>query len=350
MSDKVWYFAVGGQQDGPHSLDDLLPRFRSGELARDTFVFTQGMANWEAAGDRPEFAAAFGGAAAPAPMAAAAPAPVAASAPAAGFGSADVIDYKLVGEEMQFVEITLDPQEACIAEAGALMYMDPGIEMETIFGDGSGQDSGGGLMGKLLGAGKRILTGESLFMTVFGNRGAGRQNVAFAAPYPGNIIPVDLKEHGGTMLCQKDAFLCAAKGVAVGIAFQRKLGAGLFGGEGFILQKLEGDGLAFMHAGGTVVERALAHGEILRLDTGCLVAFEQTVDYDIQMVKGVKSAIFGGDGLFYASLTGPGKIWIQSLPFSRLAKRVYAAAPQTGGGGKGEGSVLGGLGGLVMGD
>ena len=345
MSDKTWYIAVGGQQQGPFSVSELVPRFQSGEFAPDTYVFTQGMANWEAASGRTEFANAFAGVAQPAP--APAPAP---SSLSRGGGKADEIDYKIVGEEMQFVEITLDPQEACIAEAGAFMYMDPGIEMETIFGDGSGQNSGGGLMGKLLGAGKRILTGESLFMTVFGNRGAGRQAVAFAAPYPGNIIPVDLLAHGGTMLCQKDAFLCAAKGVAIGIAFQRKIGAGLFGGEGFILQKLEGDGLAFLHAGGTVVERQLAHGETLRLDTGCLVAFESTVDYDIQMVKGVKSVFFGGEGLFYASLTGPGKVWIQSLPFSRLAKRVFAAAPQTGGTRKGEGSVLGGLGDLVLGD
>ncbi len=250
---------------------------------------------------------------------------------------------------MQFVEITLDPGEACVAEAGSFMYMDPGIEMETIFGDGSAQSEGGGFMGTLLGAGKRILTGESLFMTLFGNGAGGRQKVAFAAPYPGRIVPIDLKRHG-TILCQKDAFLCAAKGIAVGIAFQKKLGAGLFGGEGFILQKLEGDGLAFAHAGGTVVKRELAAGEKLRLDTGCLVAFDQSVDYDIQSVSGIKTALFGGEGLFFAALTGPGTIWMQSLPFSRLASRIYAAAPQTGGTRKGEGSVLGGLGGLVMGD
>ncbi|HYU34698.1 MAG TPA: TIGR00266 family protein, partial [Thermoanaerobaculia bacterium] len=242
-----------------------------------------------------------------------------------------------------------DPGEACIAEAGAFMYMDPGIQMETIFGDGSGQDAGG-FMGKLLAAGKRVVTGESLFMTVFGNAGAGRQKVAFAAPYPGKIVPVDLKQHGGQLLCEKDAFLCAAKGIAVGIAFTRKLGAGLFGGEGFILQKLEGDGLAFMHSGGTILSRQLAPGETLRVDTGCIVAFESTVSYDIQMVKGVKSIIFGGEGLFYATLTGPGRIWLQSLPFSRLAKKVIASVPRpTGGHSVGEGSVLGGLGGLIMG-
>ncbi|MEM7353064.1 MAG: TIGR00266 family protein [Acidobacteriota bacterium] len=335
MSNKAWHIAIGSEQQGPFSLEELLPRFRSGELAPDTYVFTQGMANWVAASTRPEFDSALStGQGAP---------PV----PPAG-GVSDVIDYKIFGEEMQFVEITLDPREACIAEAGAFMYMDPGIEMQTIFGDGSGQ-TGGTLFDKFLSAGKRVLTGESLFMTLFANSGHQRQNVAFASPYPGSIVPVDLDAHGNMLMCQKESFLCAAKGVAVGIAFQRKLGAGLFGGEGFILQKLEGDGLAFLHAGGTVVERSLAAGETMRLDTGCLVAFEQQVSYDIQAVPGIKSKIFGGEGLFYAALTGPGKIWIQSLPFSRLAKQVYAAAPQTGGTRKGEGSILGGLGDLLDG-
>ncbi len=339
MSD--WYIAIGGQQQGPHSLHELLPRFKSGELKPDTHVFTDGMSDWATASERSEFGPAFGG-----DPTVALPAP---PPSLAGRGRADVIDYEIFGEEMQFVEITLDPGEACISEAGAFMYMDPGIDMETIFGDGSGQQSGG-LFDKMLSAGKRVLTGESLFMTIFGNSANKRQRVAYASPYPGRIIAVDLKEHGHTLLCQKDAFLCAAKGVSVGIAFQKKLGAGLFGGEGFILQKLDGDGLAFMHAGGTVVERTLEHGERMRLDTGCLVAFEQQVSYDIEMVRGIKSAIFGGEGLFYAALTGPGKVWIQSLPFSRLAKRVFAAAPQTRGGRKGEGSVLGGLGDLMMGD
>jgi len=337
MSDKVWYIAVGGQQQGPHGLDELLPRFRSGELTPDTYVFTQGMDNWAAARDRAEFANALG----------ASPAPAAPSVPAAG--AAHEIDYEIFGEEMQFVEVTLDPQEACVAEAGAFMYMDPGIEMETIFGDGSGRE-GGGLFDKVLSAGKRVLTGESLFMTLFANTAQGRHKVAFASPYPGRIVPVDLKAHGNTLICQKDTFLCAAKGVSVGIELQRKLGAGFFGGEGFILQKLEGDGYAFLHAGGTVVERTLGAGERLRLDTGCLVAFERGVDYDIEMIKGVKSWVFGGEGVFYAALTGPGKVWIQSLPFSRLARRVYTSAPQGGGKNRGEGSVLGGLGDLVMGD
>jgi uncharacterized protein (TIGR00266 family) len=251
---------------------------------------------------------------------------------------------------MQFVEIALDPNEACIAEAGAFFYMDPGIQMETIFGDGSAAASGGGFMGKLLSAGKRVLTGESLFMTVFSNTGGRRQKVAFASPYPGRIVALDLKQLGGTMLCQKDAFLCAAKGIAVGIAFQKRLGAGLFGGEGFILQKLEGDGLAFVHASGTIVERELAAGETLRVDTGCLVAFEPRVQYDIQMVSGVKTFLFGGEGLFYATVTGPGRVWLQSLPFARLASRVVQASGILRGGRREEGSILGPLGNLLDGD
>jgi uncharacterized protein (TIGR00266 family) len=246
---------------------------------------------------------------------------------------------------MQYVEVTLDPQEACIAEAGAFFYMEPGIEMQTIFGDGS--RAGGGLMDKLFAAGRRVLTGESLFMTLFANaRASGRQKVAFAAPYPGKIVPMHLGKLGGTMICQKDAFLCAAKGISVGIAFQRKLGAGFFGGEGFILQKLEGDGYAFVHASGAILERELAPGETLRVDTGCLVAFEPRVSYDIQMVRGVKTALFGGEGLFFATLSGPGKVWLQSLPFSRFASRVFAAAGTPGRGGD-EGSLLGGM---LMGD
>ena len=258
------------------------------------------------------------------------------------------VDYRIHGDDMQFVEIGLDPGEAVVAEAGGMMYMDEPIAMETIFGDGSQANSG--LMGSLLGAGKRLLTGESLFMTVFQNRGAGKCHVAFGAPYPGKIIPVHLRECGGELIAQKDSFLCAAKGVSIGIAFQRRLGAGLFGGEGFIMQRLTGDGLAFVHAGGTLHERTLGPGETLRVDTGCIVAFERSVDYDIKLVGGVKTALFGGEGLFFATLRGPGRIWLQSLPFSRLAGRIVAAAPQTGRGGKGEGSVLGGLGRLIDGD
>lgn len=258
------------------------------------------------------------------------------------------IDYRIYGEEMQYVEIELDPQEGVVAEAGSFMMMDDGIKMETIFGDGSEKNSG--ILGSILGAGKRILTGESLFMTVFYNVLSGKRNVSFAAPYPGKIIPIDLTEYRGKFICQKDAFLCAAKGVSVGIEFSRKLGRGFFGGEGFIMQKLEGDGMAFVHAGGTMAKKVLQPGEVLRVDTGCLIGFESSVDYDIEFIGGIKNKLFGGEGLFYAKLQGPGTVYIQSLPFSRLAARVWANAPQGGGKQKGEGSVLGGLGNLLDGD
>lgn len=256
------------------------------------------------------------------------------------------IDFRIHGSEMQCVEIELDPQETVVAEAGSFMYMDNGIEMATIFGDGSQQS--GGLMGKLFSAGKRLLTGESLFMTSFTNQAHGKKQVSFASPYPGKIIPVDLSLLGGKVVCQKDAFLCAAKGVSVGIEFQRKLGTGLFGGEGFIMQKLEGDGMAFLHAGGHIIERELQAGERLKIDTGCIVGFTQGVDYQIEMVKGVKNMIFGGEGFFYATLSGPGKVWLQTLPISRLASRVLAYGGP--GGRKEEGSLLGGLGNLLDGD
>jgi uncharacterized protein (TIGR00266 family) len=260
----------------------------------------------------------------------------------------DVVDYEIFGNEMQYVEVELDPGEAAIGEAGAMMMMHDGIEMDTIFGDGSAQQ--GGLFGKLLGAGKRLVTGESLFTTIFHNEGKGKARVAFAAPYPGKIIPVDLSTIGGTLICQKDSFLCAARGVSLGIAFNRKLGVGLFGGEGFIMQKLEGDGLAFVHAGGTLAVKDLAPGEVLRVDTGCVVAFQPSVDFDIQYVGKLKSALFGGEGLFFATLRGPGRVWLQSLPLSRLANRIVMAAPAAGGSRRGEGSLLGGLGGLLDGD
>jgi uncharacterized protein (TIGR00266 family) len=259
-----------------------------------------------------------------------------------------VIDYRINGDDMQFVEIDLDAGEAVVAEAGAMMFMDDGIVLETIFGDGSSQSSG--LMGALLGAGKRVLTGESLFMTVFQNQAAVRRTVAFGAPYPGKILPVNLRDVGGELIAQKNAFLCAAKGVSIGIAFQRRLGAGLFGGEGFIMQRLQGDGQAFLHASGTLYERTLQPGETLRVDTGCLVALQPSVDYDIEFVGGIKTALFGGEGLFFARVRGPGKIWLQSLPFSRLASRIVAAAPQTGRGGREEGSILGGIGRVLDGD
>jgi len=258
------------------------------------------------------------------------------------------VDYTIHGDDMQFVEIELDPQEAAIAEAGAMMYMDDGIALETLFGDGSEQNSG--LLGSLMGAGKRLLTGESLFMTLLVNQGQGRRRVAFGAPYPGKIIPVQLPEVGGELISQKDSFLCAAKGVSIGIAFQKRFGAGLFGGEGFIMQRLQGDGLVFVHAGGTLHQLDLQPGEMIRFDTGCIVAMQPSVQYDIQIVGGVKSAIFGGEGLFFATLRGPGRIWLQSLPFSRLADRIFAAAPRQGGVDKGEGSVLGGLGRILGGD
>jgi uncharacterized protein (TIGR00266 family) len=258
------------------------------------------------------------------------------------------IDYRIIGEEMQCLEVELDPEESVVAEAGSFMMMDTGIKMETIFGDGRAQQQG--FMGKLLSAGKRVLTGESLFMTIYTNNGVGKQQITFAAPYPGKIIPMDLTLYGGKVICQKDAFLCAARGVSIGIEFQKKLGTGLFGGEGFIMQKLEGDGWAFVHSCGTIIERELKAGEVLRVDTGCIVAFTQTVNYDIQFVGGIKNTLFGGEGVFFAQLSGPGKVWIQSLPFSRLAGRILQNAPGAFSGGKEEGSILGGLGGLLRGD
>ena len=258
------------------------------------------------------------------------------------------IDYHIYGEEMQYVEIELDPQEIVIAEAGSFMMMDNGIQMETIFGDGSQQQSG--LFGKLLSAGKRVLTGESLFMTAFINQNYNKSKVSFASPYPGKIIPIDLRQFGGKFICQKNAFLCAAKGVAVGIEFSKKLGTGLFGGEGFIMQKLEGDGMAFVHSGGTLAKKELQPGEILKVDTGCIVGFTQDVDYDIEFIGGIKNSLFGGEGLFYATLRGSGTVYIQSLPFSRLADRIIASAPRAGGSSREEGSLLGGLGNLLDGD
>ena len=258
------------------------------------------------------------------------------------------IDYQIFGDDMQFVEVELDPDEATVAEAGGMMYMDDGIEMETVFGDGSQQQAG--IMGALMGAGKRLLTGESLFMTVFHNRSSQKRKVAFGAPYPGKIIAIHLAEVGGELVAQKDSFLAAAKGVSIGIAFQRKLGVGLFGGEGFIMQRLQGDGWAFVHAGGTLQERTLAPGELIRVDTGCIVALQPSVNYEIEYVGKIKSALFGGEGLFFATLRGPGKIWLQSLPLSRLANRIVSAVPGLGRGSREEGSILGKIGGLIDGD
>jgi uncharacterized protein (TIGR00266 family) len=327
--------AVGGHQVGPVSEDEIRQNLANGTIDAATLLFAEGMSTWTPVRDVPEFRAGSSG---PGPGA---PPPVPGR-------RAHEIDSKIYGEDLQFVEIFLDPSESVVAEAGAMMYMTPGIEMETVFGDASGQGQGG-IMGALLGAGKRLLTGESLFMTVFTNRGPGVHRVAFAAPYAGRILSLDLAKLGGELICQKDSFLCAAKGVSIGIAFQKKIGVGLFGGEGFIMQRLQGDGLVFAHAGGMVHGLQLAPGETLRVDTGCLVALQPSVHYDIQFVGKVKTAFFGGEGLFFAALTGPGHVWLQSLPLSRLADRIYKAAPQTGRR-MDEGSILGGLGNIIDGD
>jgi len=330
MGDKQWFVAIDGNSVGPMTESELVNALRAGKYTVETQVFTEGMAGWVPAGSIEELKG----------HAPATPPPV----PAATGSSADEVDYEIHGSEMQFVEVELDPGESVVAEAGGMMYMGEGIEMQTIFGDGSAQQDS--IIDKLVGAGKRLLTGESLFMTVFTHTGTGKTRVAFASPYPGKIIAVDLRQHGGSLVCQKDAFLCAAKGVSIGIAFQKKIGTALFGGEGFIMQKLEGDGLAFVHAGGTIIERELIAGQTMRVDTGCLVALESSVNYDIEFVGGVKSAIFGGEGFFFARLRGPGKVWLQSLPFSRLAGRIWQAAPQAGGKSRGEGSLLGKMGGI----
>ncbi len=330
MSDsQQWYISVGGHQVGPISAQEVISQIRSGVIQPGTYVFTPGMANWILANQVEFFRPYFSGEAAPVAI------------PKPPGRTAHEIDFKIFGEELQFVEVELDPGESAVAEAGAMMYMTAGIEMSTVIGDGSAASASGGFMDTLLGAGTRLLTGESLFMTVFTNMGSGKQQVAFAAPYAGRIVPMDLSSLGGTLICQKDSFLCAARGVSVGIAFQRKIGVGLFGGEGFIMQKLEGDGLCFVHAGGTVHALDLGPGQTLRVDTGCLVALQPSVNYDIQYIGKIKSALFSGEGLFYATLTGPGKVWLQSLPLSRLADRIYKAIPSMGGGRKEEGSFLG---------
>jgi uncharacterized protein (TIGR00266 family) len=329
----VWYFSYDGQQIGP--LDHAAAVRQAAERSGG-HVWREGFAEWMPIAQVAELAGG-GGVASPV-----APPPISQKV-------SDEIDFKIYGTEMQFVEIELDSGESAVAEAGAMMYKDASVQMETVFGDGSPSSGGGGFFDKLVGAGKRLVTGESLFMTVFTHAGQGKAHVAFGAPYPGNIVPVTLSNYGGALVCQKDSFLCAARGVSIGIAFQRKILTGLFGGEGFIMQRLEGDGLAFCHAGGTVVERELRAGEVLHVDTGCIVALTQNVEYEIQQVGGIKSALFGGEGLFFATLRGPGHVWLQSLPFSRLAGRMLQAAPQQGGS-RGEGSILGGLGGLLDGD
>ena len=332
---KQWYMALGGHQVGPVSADEILSNLQAGSIDSQTLLFTAGMSDWTPVKDVPQFSSRARSTTTVMPI------------PAVPNRRAHEIDFDIHGEEMQYVEVALDPGESAVAEAGTMMYMTQGIELETVFGDGKQRT--GGFMGKLVGAGKRLLTGESLFMTVFTNGARALEKVAFAAPYAGKILPMDLALIGGELVCQKDSFLCAAHGVSISIAFQKRIGVGLFGGEGFIMQKLEGDGLCFVHAGGTVRAIELARGETLRVDTGCLVALQPSVDYDIQFVGKVKTALFGGEGLFFAKLTGPGKVWLQSLPLSRLAGRIYRAAPQTKGGRKGEGSLLGGLGDLLDG-
>ena len=356
MADEQWYMAIGGHQVGPVSADEIRSNIDNGSIDAKTLLFSAGMKNWAPLSAIPQFASRLSpqavppipGTAAVAPaMAEVPPAPT--TAPGSGRRAHD-IDFRIFGEDLQFVEVALDPGESAVAEAGALMYMTPGIQMETIFGDGS-QQQGSGIVGALLGAGRRILTGESLFMTVFTNQAAGVHRLAFAAPYAGRIVPLDLAALGGTLVCQKDSFLCAARGVSIGIAFQKKIGVGLFGGEGFIMQRLQGDGLCFVHAGGMVHALDLSPGESLRVDTGCLVALQPSVQYDIQFVGKVKTALFGGEGLFFATLTGPGKVWLQSLPLSRLADRLMKAARS--GHRQEEGSVLDkafGLGNLIDGD
>jgi len=330
-----WYLSFDGNQVGPMDLSQAIARARQNP---NGFAWRDGFAEWQPIPSIAELNPAPG-----VPVPAAPPS----TFPRAG---ADEIDFKIFGAEMQFVEVELDPGESAVAEAGAMMYKDSAIKMQTIFGDGSASSGGGGgFMDKLMGAGKRLLTGESLFMTVFTHTGQGKGHVAFGAPYPGNIIPVPLPSVNGCLICQKDSFLCAAKGVSIGIFLQKKILTGLFGGEGFIMQKLEGDGMVFVHAGGTVVERQLKPGEVLDVDTGCIVALETSVNFDIRQAGNIKTALFGGEGLFFATLHGPGRIWLQSLPFSRLAGRMLQAAPQRGGS-RGEGSILGSLGGLIDGD
>lgn len=320
-----WYLLENNKPVGPMSLANLVTHLQSQGL--ETLVYGPGLSQWTLAHQVPQIASsASGNLSVP---------------PAPPLRRAHDIEYRINGAEMQYAEIDLDPGETVIAEPGAMMYMTTGIRMETHLGDPN--KSGQGFMGKLMSAGKRALTGESLFMTTFTSAGPGKQTVAFASPYPGKILPLHLDELGGEIICQKDAFLAAAKGMEVSIAFQKKIGVALFGGEGFIMQRLKGDGIALIHAGGTLMERVLSPGETLRLDTGCLVAIQPTVSYDIQFTGGIKNTLFGGEGLFLATLTGPGRIWLQSLPFSRLAGRVLANATHMRGG-KDEGSVLGGIG------
>ena len=335
-----WYFIQPGQSErlGPFDADQAFAYVRQHPAA---LCWRQGLSGWQPARAMPEFAEAFESGL-PQDMP-----PIPLPEQLARMQSDD-IDYRIVGNDMPFVEVELDPGESAVDDAGAMMYKDAAIEMGTVFGDGSRQE--GGLMNKLLSAGRRIVTGESLFTTVFTHQGRGKARVAFAAPYPGTVLPLRLAEHGGCIICQKDSFLAGARGVRLGVFLQKRILTGLFGGEGFIMQKIEGDGWVFVHAGGTLVERDLAAGERIDVDTGCVVAFHPGVSMDVRAAGGIKSMLFAGEGMFLATLTGPGKVWLQSLPFSRMAGRMLAAAPQTGGKDVGEGSVLGGLGRLLDGD
>jgi len=330
---KVWYVEVNDKPQGPYSTGQIRAGLDAGKITQDTLLYGPGISKWEPiAWHAREFGIESAIKKAP-------------SIPKPTFHRGQLaheIDFQICGTEMQFVEIELDPGEAVVAEAGSMMYMDQVIHMDAVFGDASRESTG--IFDSLVGAGKRLLTGESLFMTVFTNKGQGKRHVAFAAPYPGKIVPLNLAELGNQVICQKDAFLCAAKGVSIDIAFQKRIGVALFGGEGFIMQRLSGDGLAFVHAGGTLLSLTLDHGEQLKVDTGCMVAMEKTVDFDIQYVGNIKSAIFGGEGFFFATLTGPGTVWLQSLPFSRLAGRIFEAMPRGGGKSVGEGSLLGSVG------
>jgi uncharacterized protein (TIGR00266 family) len=331
-ADTGWYYARGEESVGPLSLEELLRKLpEAGGM--QALVYGPGVPEWTEARHVAAVAEAARGRGAPPP-------------PPAQGRQADEIDYEIFGQEMQYVEVTLDPGEMVIAEPGTLMYMTSGIKMETMLGDPSQRQAG--FFGKMMTAGKRLITGESLFITTFSNAAQSREQVAFAAPFPGKIIPMHLDQLGGELICQKDSFVCAARGTQIGVAFQKKIGVGLFGGEGFIMQRLTGDGIALVHAGGTMMRRTLSAGETLRLDTGCLVALTPSVSYDIQFIGGIKNTLFGGEGLFFATLTGPGEVWCQSLPFSRLAGRVVAAAGKPGG--KEEGSILGGIGSLLDGD
>ncbi|AWH19797.1 MULTISPECIES: TIGR00266 family protein [Stenotrophomonas] len=342
-----WYFHAAGQAERVGPLDDEAARAHA-QAYPHALAWCQGMSGWTPVSDvaalrQPTAPTSPPGAPPPAAAHRSVESPVSNSG-----GHGDPIDFRIVGHEMQFVEIGLDPGESAIAEAGALMFKDASVQMDTVFGDGSQASSG--FMGKVMAAGRRVVTGESLFATVYTQTGNGRGTVAFAAPYPGTVLPMKLDQHGGRLICQKDSFLAGARGVQIGVQFQRRIMTGLFGGEGFIMQKLEGDGWVFIHAGGCVVERELAAGERLDVDTGCVVAYHPTVDMDVRRVSGIKSMLFGGEGVFLATLTGPGKVWLQSLPFSRLAGRMWMAAPQGGGKNRGEGSVLGGLGRMLDGD